>query len=201
MGRQGWSTDETFGHLAHGLAGEAVAGRADEDDRIVEERLEGDAAMATRRADDAELELARGDALDDRLRVEDPERDAQLRMPLRELAEELREDDPARTGGGADLEAARQLVASLERHLGHDLLLEREQALRAAVEPHAGLGRLDSAARAVEQLRPETLLERSDLQADGRLGDAEALGRLGEALLLDDGAERRELTRVHEDHL
>ena len=65
------------------------------------------------------------------------------------------------------------------------------------VEPEAGFGRLDPAARAVEELRPEPLLERAHLQADGRLGDAEPLRRLAEAPPLDDGAEGRELTRVH----
>ena len=36
--------------------------------------------MARRGADDAELELARGDPLDDRLRVEDAQRDVELRV-------------------------------------------------------------------------------------------------------------------------
>src|SRR5439155_19509657 len=133
---------------------------------------------AARGADDAELELPRSDPLDDRLRVEDPERDAQLRVPLREFAEELRDDDPAGPRRGADLEGARQLLAALEPDLGDDLLLEREQALRAAVEPHPGLRRLDPPAGTVEQLRPEALLEGAHLQAHGGLRHAEALGRL-----------------------
>ena len=81
------------------------------------------------------------------------------------------------------------------------LLLEREQPLRAAVEPHPGLGRLDPAPGAVEQLLPEPLLERPDLQAHRRLRDAELLSRLGEAPALDDSAECRELLRVHNDNL
>ena len=44
---------------------------------------------------------------------------------------------------------------------------------------------------------PEPLLERPDLQADRRLGDAEPLCRLREASPLDDRAEGRELTCVH----
>ena len=54
---------------------ERMAGRAREDDLVVEERLEGDRAVAAGRADDPELELARGDALDHRLRVGDRQRD------------------------------------------------------------------------------------------------------------------------------
>jgi len=69
------------------------------------------------------------------------------------------------------------------------VLLGGEQALRRGVEPAAGLGRLDPATRAVEQLAPEALLERADLQADGRLSHPEPLGRHGEALPLDHGAE------------
>ena len=66
-----------------------------------------------------------------------------------------------------------------------------------AEEPQPGLGRLDPAPGAVEQLRPEPLLERPHLQRDGRLRDAEPLGRLREAPPLDDGAECGELARVH----
>ena len=81
--------------------------------------------------------------------------------------------------------------------LVEQLPLEREHALRAPVETVARLGRLHAPARAVEQLLPEALLERADLLADRRLRDAEPLSRLGEALALDDGAERRQLARVH----
>jgi hypothetical protein len=48
-------------------------------------------------------------------------------------------------------------------------------------------------------LRPQPLLERPYLQRDGRLSDAETLGRLREAAPLDDGAEGGELTRVHKE--
>ena len=85
--------------------------------------------------------------------------------------------------------------------LGDELLLEREQPLRAAVEPQPGLGRLDAPARAVEELRPEPLLERPHLEADRRLRHAEPLGGLREAAPLDDRAERRELARVHKPRL
>ena len=90
----------------------------------------------------------------------------------------------------------RQLARRSSADLGDHLLLEREQPLRAAVEPHPRLGRLDPPAGAVEQLRPEPLLERPDLQADRGLGDAEALRGLREAPPLDDRAERGELPRI-----
>ena len=53
-----------------------------------------------------------------------------------------------------------------------------KDALRVPVEPLTRLGGLDSAARAVDELLPEPLLERADLQADGRLRDPEPLGGL-----------------------
>src|SRR5439155_26173443 len=171
--------------------------RADEDDRVAEERLEGDAAMPAGRADDSELELTGCDALDDRLRVEDRERDPEVGVAVGEVAEELRDDDPAGACRGPDLEGSAQLLGAFQAELGDDLLLEREQPLRAAVEAQARLGRLDAAAGAVEQLRPEALLERAHLQAHRRLGHAEPRRRLREALALDDGAERAQLTCVH----
>jgi hypothetical protein len=114
-----------------------------------------------------------------------------------ELAEEKRHDDRGGAGGGAELKLSGELPFALARELVQQLLLEREQPLRAAIEPQAGLGRLDAASRAVEELRAEALLERAHLQRDGRLGDSEPLGGLREAAALDDGAERCELPRVH----
>jgi hypothetical protein len=81
--------------------------------------------------------------------------------------------------------------------LVEQLLLEREHPLRTAVEAEAGLGRLDPAARTVEQLRPEPLLERPHLLRYGRLGDAEPGRRLREAPPLDDLAEGGQLARIH----
>ena len=55
--------------------------------------------------------------------------------------------------------------ASGSRELVEQLLLEREHPLRAAVQPQPGLGRLDPAAGAVEQLLAEPLLQRAHLLA------------------------------------
>ena len=121
-----------------------MAARDGEDDFVPEERLEDDRPLAPRRADDAELELARGDALDDRLRVEDPEGDVQAGVPRLERAEKLREHDPAGPGRSADLERAAELVGPLEPDLRDELLLECEQPLGASIEAQPGLGRLDA---------------------------------------------------------
>ena len=157
--------------------------------------------MPPRGADDPELELARGDPLDDRLRVGDGERDPDARVLALELAEQQRHDDCCRPRRGADLQLARQLALALAGDLVEDLALERQQPLGAAVEPQTCLRRLDAAAGAVEQLRAEPLLERPHLQRDRRLRDAETLRRLREAAPLDDRAERSELTSVHKEIL
>ena len=114
-----------------------------------------------------------------------------------ELAEELRYDDRSRAGRRADRQRPGEVSVALRRHVVEHLLLEREQALRAAVEARARLGRLDAAAGPVEKLGPEPLLERAHLERDGRLRDTELLGGLRERAPLDDGAERGQLARIH----
>ena len=118
-----------------------------------------------------------------------------------ELAEEERDELPARARSRRRSRACPRSVALVGGELLEQLLLELEHPLRAPVEAPARLGRLDAAAGAVEQLLPEALLERAHLQADRGLGHAEALGRLREALAVDDGAEGRELPRVHKQPL
>ena len=174
-----------------------MVGRADEDHLVAEERLVGDGSVSRRGTDDAELELAARDLLDDRLRVRDGEVDGNLGIRLRELAEQDRHDRSARPRRRAERELTAERPVGASCDLVDQLPLECEHPLSAPVEAIARLGGLHAAAGTIEQLLPEALLERADLLADGRLGDAEPLSRLGEALALDDGAERRQLARVH----
>ena len=125
------------------------------------------------------------------------ERDPYPRVSVLELAEELRHDDCGRPGRRADRERARELALTLGDDVVEELLLEREQPLCATVQTHSRFGRLDATTRAVEELRPEALLERAHLERDGRLGDAELVGCVGERASLDDGAERGQLACVH----
>ena len=105
--------------------------------------------------------------------------------------------DRRRPGGRPQDEIAGDGPLARRSDVGDELILEREQALRAAIEPQAGLGGLDPPAGAVEELRPKPLLERPDLKRDRGLRDAEPFRRLREAAPLDDRAEGRELLRVH----
>jgi hypothetical protein len=185
----------------HRLTGERVRRRDGEDDLVAEERLEGDAAMAPADADDAELELAVGDLRDDGLGVGHREPHAHVGVTFLELAEDDRHDAAARPGRRAELERTGDGVVVVRLELLEQLLLGLQQALCRGIQPQAGLGGLDPAARPVEQLTTEPLLERADLQRDGRLGDAEPLRGLREALPFDDGAECSQLTRVHKRSL
>src|SRR5213079_31534 len=101
--------------------------------------------------DHSELELAPTDLLDHVVRVRDGERDVHERVQLLELTEDDGQDAAARPGGSADLEPALELALRLFAEVCEQLLLEREQPLRSAVQPEPRLGRLDSATRAVEK--------------------------------------------------
>jgi hypothetical protein len=127
-----------------------MAGRAGEHDLVAEERLEANAPPSPRGADDAELELPLGHAVDDGLRVVHLERDAHGGVASLELAEELRHDDRRGPGRGAERELSAERSLGPGGDLLDEVLLERKQPLRAAVEPLAGLRRLDTPPRAVE---------------------------------------------------
>ena len=124
-----------------------MAGRADQDHLVLEDRLEANGPVAAGGADDAELEPAVGDEVDDGLRVVHLERDVQVGVPLVELAEEHRHDDRGGAGRGADRELARERAGAVGGDLVEHLLLELEQALGAAEEAQPGLGRLHAPAR------------------------------------------------------
>src|SRR6185437_1853618 len=137
--------------------------------------FEGDTAVAASGSDDAELELPVRNLVDERLGVRHGQPHADVQVLLVELAEQEWHHRAAGAGRGPELERAgdRALVVGLE--LFEEMLLERKQPLRRRVEHAPGLGRFHTAPGAVEQLAPEPLLERADLQADRRLSHPEAL--------------------------
>jgi len=137
----------------------------------------------------------------ERARVRDRQHDVHLRVDLLELAQHDGQDAPSGACRGSDLEPALQLALGLLAELREQLLLEREQPLRAAIEPVAGLGRLHPTSGAIEEPLAETFLERPDLQADRGLRHPELVGGLREAPALDDRAEGCKLLRVHKADL
>src|SRR5438876_8116590 len=93
-----------------------MPGRNGEYDLVAEEGLERDTAMAATRPDDAELELAVRDPIDDRLRVRHRQPDVHVRVSLLELAEKHGHDTPAWARRGAEL----------ERPVDHTLVVRRQ---------------------------------------------------------------------------
>ena len=138
-----------------------------------------------------------GHPLDDRVRVGHGQEDAHVRVLALELAEEHRDDDRRRPRRGPEHEIAGEVALRRGGDVRDELILEREQLLRPAVEPPPRFRRLDAAPGAVEELRPETLLQRPHLERDRGLRDPEPVGRLREAPPLDHRTERRQLLRVH----
>ena len=160
-------------------------------------------AVAPRRADDAELEAAVGDQVDDGLRVVHLERRrARPGCARWNSQRSTGTTTAAGPGRGADRELARERARRRRRPP------RRASAPRAAAAA-ARRGRAACPASVGSTRRPERssscgaepLLERAHLQRDRRLRDAEPLGRLREAAPLDDRAERRKLTRVHKQIL
>ena len=147
-------------------------------------------------ADDAQLELAREHAVDHVLRRVDAQRRGRLGVHAAEADEQAGQQARARPGRGADREVPADGVGLGAQGVG-ELLLEREHAL-GADQHGASCGRgSDLAARAVEQPRPEPLLERAHGERDGGLGDAEVVRGDRERSALDHCHEGCELAGVH----
>ena len=72
-----------------------------------------------------------------------------------------------------------------------------QHGLGLGQEPVAGLGKLDVAADAVEQMDAMLLFKRADGGRRGRLGNAQQLGRLGHVAALGDGDENPQLVQGH----
>src|SRR5687767_4684453 len=104
-----------------------MPGWAREDHLVVEEGLESNGAVPSRRADEPELELARRDALDDGLRVRNGQRNLDAGVRALELAKEQGHDDCGGTSGGTELQLAGELALALAGELVQQLLLEGEQ--------------------------------------------------------------------------
>src|ERR687897_766815 len=130
-----------------------MAGRAREDHLVREEGLEADAAVPAGGAYNPELAV--GHALHHGVRVRDGEEDAHAGMLALELAEDDRNGDRRRPSRGAEHQVAGEVALDARSHVRDEVLFEREHPLRGAIGPPARLGRLDAAARTIEELRAE----------------------------------------------
>ena len=178
-----------------------MAGRADQDHLVLEDRLEAHGPVTPRGADDAELEPSVGDEVDDRLRVVHLERDAEVGVALWNS-----QSSTGTTTAAGPVEAPIEsspvrAPRTVRGDLAEHLLLELQQALGAAVQAQSRLGRLHPPARAIEQLRPRRFSSARTCNETAGCVTPEPFSGLREAPPLDDGAERGELARVHKRSL
>ena len=179
------------------LRGEPVALRQHRDERLAADDLDGELALADRRAQQPEVERAGEQSLDLRRRQElasQVEHDAGQRAAQR--GGHLREERVRRRAGEPDREAPELAARRAPRVLGgavdrgEDLACPREQDL-------AGGRELDAARRAVQQRHAELGLEPPDLLRERRLGHVQALGGAAEVAFLGDGDERAQEADLH----
>src|SRR5208282_2932050 len=79
----------------------------------------------------------------------------------------------------------------------HDAIGLNEGAARLFQHDAARVGKLDAAARALEQLHPEFVFELADLLAERRLRHMQALRGAAEVQLFSDGDEVAEVSQFH----
>jgi hypothetical protein len=83
------------------------------------------------------------------------------------------------------------------RHLGPDLVVQGEQALRAAEQPLPGRGERETLALPLEKLAAECLLEALDLLTHRGLGHVEDVRRRRHARGLGDSDEGAKQGGIH----
>ncbi|MCY1547882.1 hypothetical protein D9M68_839620 [compost metagenome] len=100
---------------------------------------------------------------------------------------------------GAD-KADRHLVLDLADALGHRLQLGGlgQQLQRVGVEVAPGVGQLERARVALEQLHAQVILQLLDLARQRGLGDMQPLGRAGEVAFLCHGHEVTQVPQFHD---
>jgi hypothetical protein len=176
-----------------------VRRRGDEDHPVGADRLHPEAPILRRAADQRHVEHVLQRALVEALGGVDLEDDLRLRVARLERVDDPRQQVHAAGGVGAENQLALGCGAEL-RHDAAGLVLGVQDRDGGAVERLAGLRQAQprlTADRPLEQRQPALLLERADLQADGRLRQAD-LGRGGgDAALLRDHVEDPELVEVH----
>lgn len=100
--------------------------------------------------------------------------------------------------GAGKTEAQRtELTTGDTPGLLHGLLGLRQYPLGILIEAQSRLGQLHAAGQPVKQRRAHLLFEFADLLAEGWLGHAQRLGRLGKALLLCHGYQVAQVTKFH----
>ncbi len=185
-------------HADPAPAGEGVVGRGGEDEGVVEERRGQHQRVGHRQHDQGQVDLARrhlGHQLV-RARLHHGQVDAGVAGVERDERGRQRAGDEAR--GGPDGQAApghareRAGLGPGGLDVGQDPLHEGEEGGAVGREGDGPLARAP-----VEEQHPELLLEQADLARQRGLGQVQAGGGAGEALLLGHGQGVGQLVQLH----
>lgn len=149
-------------------------------------------------ADECEIDRAGTDSFDQVVGVALGQRDGDARMQAVELGEAREPGCDVAPGNHRDTKfAADELERLADRAL--DGRRGGESSSSGGECRRPGDGRADRPGGPIEKLRTEFAFQLSDLGADARLTDVHDLGRVGEALLLNNGDEVLQLPEFH-DH-
>lgn len=122
---------------------------------------------------------------------------AHLWPGLAKVVDEAQHARVQHSGAGKAQAQGAKLTAGNALGLLHGLLGLRQYALGILIEAQPRLGQLHTAGQPVKQWRAHLLFKFADLLAEGRLGHAQRLGRLGKALLLCHGYQVAQVTKFH----
>ena len=178
--------------------GEGWSGARGQDQRVVEERRRHHEGIGHGQHDEREVDLAGGDLGHQLVRAGLDDREVDAGMALVELDEGGRQGARDQAGRGADGETAaghareRAGLGAGGLDVGQDALHEGEQRLAVGGEGDRAL-----AGAPVEERHAELVLEQADLAAQAGLGQVQAGGGPGEALLLGDGEGVGQLVQLH----
>ena len=163
--------------------------------RLVEERLDVESALVDRRPDQRDVGVAVADAaarvveahvLDAHLCAGDV-RGERAQRDRREVERRRRQQTDTQSPGASERGVARELD-----RVGHAV----EQHARALEQRLARRGQRDPPRRSLDELHAHPLLQLTDVDAERRLGEVEALGRAREVALLRDRDERPQVLEL-----
>ena len=179
-------------------AGEGVVGRGGQDERVVEERRGHHQRVGHRQHDQGQVDLARRHLGHQLVRAGLHHRQVDARVAGVERHQGRRQHAGDEAGRGPDGEAApgharqRPRLGAGGLHVGQHPLHEGQQRGAVGREGDRALARAP-----VEEQHAELVLEQADLARQRGLGQVQAGGGLGEALLLGHGQGVGQLVQLH----
>ena len=167
----------------------------DEQHRLAHQKIRGEPLHRLVGIDDGEIDLAARDQIAQVAAGLLADADRDLRIGPAEGADDRHAEQHARRRRNADGDLAARLARRRRDVIPERAQLSLEPA-QSLLQSLARLGRRHAASMANEQGRIELPLERVDLPAQGRLRDAQRLGRAADVPVLDDRQKILDLATV-----